>query len=404
MLTGSGDQRVRSSGRHLVGLVPGADGRVVVARLDPAGVRGRLEARTGTAELEELGVDVRIVPESDPEDPNVLASRPLLAKLGLPLRAEVERVRAPGSGALGPSALFYWGIIAGAAGGLALGGYVLVRTFRREMRLARLKADFVGNLSHELKTPLTSIAMFTEMLREGRLSTAEDREEAYDVLTQEASRLQRIVGRMIDTVRRETRAEPYALRPADLNRPVREAASRLRRIVTEPGLDLVLDLAPGPLPVLLDEAAMDDTVTNLLSNSWKYRQGDRARITVRTRRRRRSAELVVADDGVGIPRHERRKVFEMFYRADQYLTRAVPGTGLGLALVRTIVRAHRGSVRIEGGDGGRGTLFRLRFPLTRAPLAPGAPPSRAPEPAPSRDAPTGPGRHDVANATRGSTP
>ena len=82
-------------------------------------------------------------------------------------------------------------------GGLALGGYILVRTLRREMRLARLKADFVSNLSHELKTPLTSIALFTEMLREGKLATPEDREEAYDVLTQESGRLQRIVGRVL---------------------------------------------------------------------------------------------------------------------------------------------------------------------------------------------------------------
>jgi two-component system sensor histidine kinase SenX3 len=113
----------------------------------------------------------------------------------------------------------------------------------------------------------------------------------------------------------------------------------------------------------MDRQGMDDVVTNLLSNAWKYKRGDRVRITVRTARRGRYAELVVSDDGVGIPREERRRVFEMFYRADQLLTDQVAGTGLGLALVRSAVREHKGTVRIEAGVGGRGAAFRLRFPL-----------------------------------------
>jgi signal transduction histidine kinase len=135
--------------------------------------------------------------------------------------------------------------------------------------------------------------------------------------------------------------------------------------VTEEGLDLEVGLSPDPLPALLDDSAMDDAVTNLLSNAWKYRNGDRARIVVRTAPVGRKVEVVVSDDGIGIPRRERRKVFEMFYRAEAFLTRSVPGTGLGLALVRTIVRAHKGSIRIETGEGGVGTLFRLRFPRHR---------------------------------------
>jgi signal transduction histidine kinase len=168
---------------------------------------------------------------------------------------------------------------------------------------------------------------------------------------------------MLEVARRASRSTPYHLEPGDLNRPVQAACGRFRRIVKDEGLDLEVRLSGEPLPLLMDPAAMDDVVTNLLSNAWKYRRGERARVAVRTARRGRRAELVVSDDGVGIPRGERRRVFEMFYRSNPLLTQSVAGTGLGLSLVRGIVRAHRGRIRIETGDGGVGTRFCLRFPL-----------------------------------------
>jgi signal transduction histidine kinase len=340
-----------------------------------------VEDRVDGPALGDLGVELRVLAPDATAEGEVEASRTVAeAGVALPFQAVLVRVRPPAPSFGGPSDLFYWAIIAGATGGLALGGYVLVRTIRREVRLARLKADFVSNLSHELKTPLTSIAMFTEMLRDGKMTTAEDREEAYDVLTQEAGRLQRIVTSMIDVARREARAVPYELKLGDLNAPVHEAAARMRRLVTEPGLDLRVETAGAPLPVRMDAAAVDDAVTNLLSNAWKYRNGDRAKIVVRTTRAGRRAEVVVSDDGVGIPRRERRRVFEMFYRADAFLNRSVQGTGLGLALVRTIVRAHKGTVRIETGENGVGTTFRVRIPLAKGPLP-------APAPAPVRTEP-----------------
>ena len=108
-----------------------------------------------------------------------------------------------------------------------------------------------------------------------------------------------------------------------------------------------------------------------------------------TRALRRRVEVVVEDDGIGIPRHERRKVFEMFYRAEDYLSRAVPGTGLGLALVRTVVRAHRGRVRIESSALG-GTTFRLRFPVARGAALPAPRRAAAAPPLPAK-APAGGG-------------
>ena len=293
--------------------------------------------------------------------------------------------------ATGPRETFYWFILGLATLGVSIAGFVLVRILRREVHLARLKADFVSNLSHELKTPLTSISMFTEMLKDGRLGDA-DRQEAVDVIAQESERLQRIVSRMIDVARREAASTGYALVPGDLNGPVRAACERFRRLERDPALVLDVRLATDLPPMLLDGGAIDDAVTNLLANAWKYRKGDGARVQVTTRRAGRRVELSVADDGIGISRHDRRRVFEMFFRADNYLSRNVPGTGLGLALVRTIVRVHRGRVRIEGAPGGR---FDLRHPLPAGPAD--APPDR---PGRSRDAAV-PGRPGEARPRRG---
>ena len=323
--------------------------------------------------------------------------------LSLPFQATVTRVREPGGEPGGRSELFYWAIIGLAAVGFVFGGILLVRLMTREIRLAQLKADFVSNLSHELKTPLTSISLFTEMLQEGKLTSPEDQQEGFDILAQESERLQRVVKRMIEVARQESRGVAYEMSTGDLNRPVLEATNRFRRIVTEPGLDLRIELAPEPLLMRLDATALDDVITNLLTNAWKYKRGDRATIHVRTARRGRRAELTVQDDGIGIPRSERKRVFEMFYRADQFLTQPVAGTGLGLALVRTVVRAHKGRVRITPGAGGVGTTFRLRFPLVRGvamlPTKPSAPPQNAEPAAVAANAGPGEARNDISGAT-----
>ncbi len=370
-----GEPRVARYDRFLVGLVPDvplpiapSQGSMVrhhgVVVLNERAVLDLLEEAGRSSELSRQGLLLRVSPVGEPAPTDYAAARELGPEpwLHIPFRATLLRVHPYALPSEGPGEPFYWVIILLATGGLAMGAYVLSRLYTREVRLARLKADFVSSLSHELKTPLTSIMMFTEMLQDGQLTTEADRTEGLAVLAQETQRLQGIVARMLDVARREARGTPYDLVVGDLNEVVSKAVERFRRIVTEPGLDLGTALAPGPLEVAMDAAATDDVVTNLLTNAWKYRRGEAARIRVATARVGRRAELVVSDDGLGIARRDRRRVFEVFYRAEAYLTK-VSGTGLGLALVRTIVRAHRGSIRIETGDEGVGTRFRIRFPL-----------------------------------------
>lgn len=353
---------------ELLGVIVDATGHTHVARLDLQATEALIQENIDRDAFSRLGMEVKLFRlaanptlEGGAEPTGSLSLREQPTEL--PLRLAFFRVGEPEGETGVLSDLLFYVVIALAVAGLATGGFVLVRLLTREIRLATLKADFVSNLSHELKTPITSISLFTEMLDEGKMTDPEEQKEAFSVLAQESQRLQRTVARMIDVARGEARRNPYELEPGDLNTPVREATSRFERITTEPGLDLQVSLFPEPLPVRMDFQAMDDAVTNLLSNAWKYKRGDRVRISVRTARRGRHAELLVSDDGVGIPRAERRRVFEMFYRSEHYLTHPVAGTGLGLALVRSVVRGHKGTIRIEAGEGNRGAAFRLRIPL-----------------------------------------
>ncbi len=380
-----------TGGGHLVGLdsLPiGGEPEALLVKLDPATVTMLVRDETPRS----AGLALDLVPSGAPAaDPALLARTPFRLLYFEPgFDAVVSRTgEAAAVPSTGPRETFYWFILAFATLGLATSGIVLFRILRREVHLARLKTDFVSNLSHELKTPLTSISMFVEMIQDGRLEGGPELREGMDVIAQEVERLHRIVARMIDVARRESASTGYDLAPGDLNGPVRAACERFRRLERDPGLSLEVDLAPSLPPVLLDEGAIDDAVANLLGNAWKYRKGDRARVRVSTRAVRRGVELVVADDGIGIPRSERRRIFEMFYRAESFLTRSVPGTGLGLALVRTIVRVHRGRIRVEGAPG-VGTTFRIRLPGARgartprgAAAPPAAPPSLARAPSPT---------------------
>lgn len=320
-------------------------------------------------------------------------SRELTGPVHVPYRLAIFQTGQPVGVEDKYASFLFWAVILLAGAGLCVGGYVLVRLLTREVRLAQLKADFVSNLSHELKTPITSISLFTEMLEDGKLTEPEDQKEAFAVIGQEIRRLQRIVVRMIDVARGEARTTPYNLAPGDLNEPVAASVARFDRIITEPGLHLTSELHPEPLPIQMDVQALDDVVTNLLSNAWKYKRGDEAHIVVRTAKRGRHAELVVQDDGIGIPRAERRKVFEMFYRSEQYLTTPVAGTGLGLALVRSVVAGHKGRIDVDAAPGGVGSIFTLRLPLDASAAASTDPASNPEASAPSGSDPADASSH-----------
>jgi two-component system, OmpR family, phosphate regulon sensor histidine kinase PhoR len=244
----------------------------------------------------------------------------------------------------------------------AVTGYILGSIFLgRGASLARVQNDFLSSVSHELRTPLTAIGLFMESLRDGRLS-ADDQHRVLQLLETEVARLDTLVGRLLELSRLESGAHVFERARVDLSDIVREAQATFDAATLSRPTRLAIDLEPG-LSLLGDRATLVRATANLLINAWKY-TGEDKRIALQGRAVGRWIEITVIDNGIGIPRDERREVFEEFSRGKEATRRGTPGVGLGLALVRAVVRAHKGSVDVSSRPGA-GSTFRLRLPRGR---------------------------------------
>lgn len=233
---------------------------------------------------------------------------------------------------------------------LGFGIVSMFRSVRGELRLAKLKSDFVSGVSHELKTPLTSIRMFAEMLESGR---APDIAEYHRLIHQESLRLSRLVENVLDFARIEEGRKTFAFSERSLNDLAASAGRGFRR----EGVDLELKLPPEPVVARVDGDAVVGAILNLLENAVKYGGGKiELELTV-------GGKISVRDHGPGIPPGERERIFDKFYRGASAQSGPTGGAGLGLYLVRHTMAAHGGSVSVES-EVGEGSRFTLKFPLS----------------------------------------
>jgi signal transduction histidine kinase len=246
---------------------------------------------------------------------------------------------------------------------LALIGTGLVATYRlqrRESEIARLKSDFVANVSHDLKTPLSLIRMFAETLEMDRVPDEARRREYYAVLTRESERLSRLIDNVLDFSRIESGRQRYDIGHGPVEPVVHEVIESFRRPLHQQGFAVDVSIAPDLPDVPLDAEALKQALANLLDNAMKY-SADRRKIRVAARREGGGVAVEVADEGIGIPISERERIFEKFYRVGRSETQGRRGSGVGLALVKHIVEAHRGRVTVDGGPG-EGSRFTLHLP------------------------------------------
>lgn len=247
---------------------------------------------------------------------------------------------------------------------IGIGGWLLVTDLRRQLTLARQKTDFVSNVSHELKTPLTSIRMFSELLAEGRVTDAAKQRNYLQVITAEAARLTRLINNVLDFSRLERGEKKYAFTRCDLGAVVTETVETYRPHLEQAGFKLELDTPPAPVFVNGDRDALAQVLVNLLSNAEKYSNGQKE-IRVELRQCAQPLpflEVRVLDRGLGVPPGTEERIFEQFYRAHDSLSSGIQGSGLGLTLARQIARAHGGEVSHEAREGG-GSCFVLRLPV-----------------------------------------
>jgi signal transduction histidine kinase len=257
---------------------------------------------------------------------------------------------------------------------------------RRELKLSRLKSDFVANVSHELKTPLALIRLYAETLELGRVPHEERKGEYYRVIGKESRRLTQLINNILDFSRIEAGRKEYRLVPSEIGAVVREVVESYRFAIEKLGFTLVLELADDLPELALDPEALSQALINLLNNAIKY-SPEHKLITVGLRREQDRVLLSVTDRGIGIPRSEHRRIFEKFYRVETSLVHTTKGSGLGLALVQHITEAHGGHVELRSTPG-EGSTFTLSLPVSPEPRAPDAP-----EPARGTIAPGEVGEH-----------
>jgi signal transduction histidine kinase len=242
---------------------------------------------------------------------------------------------------------------------------------RRELKLSRLKSDFVANVSHELKTPLALIRLFAETLELGRVPSEDRKGEYYRVINKESRRLTQLINNILDFSRIEAGRKEYRLVSSDIGAVVRDVVENYRFAIEKLGFALALELGEELPPLALDPEALSQALINLLNNAIKYSPAQKA-ITVSVRRDGDRVLLSVHDRGIGIPRSEHRRIFEKFYRVETSLVHATKGSGLGLALVQHISEAHGGHVELRSTPG-EGSTFTLSLPVPAEPRAPAEP-------------------------------
>ena len=238
-------------------------------------------------------------------------------------------------------------------------GFLIFRAVSRELAVARLQSDFVAAVSHEFRTPLTALRQFTDRLRENDALDQDRRRICYEAQSRATERLTRLVESLLDFGRMEAGAHPYRFEPGDCGELVRHVVEDFRGEAQAGGYE-VKSRGAGDARIEMDREALSRAIWNLLDNAVKY-SPDHHTVEIDLQRRNGSVRISVRDYGIGIPAHERGAIFAKFHRGEMARTRGIKGTGIGLAMVAHIVKAHRGSVEVES-EPGKGSTFTIVLP------------------------------------------
>jgi two-component system phosphate regulon sensor histidine kinase PhoR len=263
-----------------------------------------------------------------------------------------------------PSVALVAGILVLCFCAVGLAGYTIGTFFvTRGASLAAIQNEFLALVSHELRTPLTSIRLFIDTLREGRVREDAEKHQCLSIIVQELNRLDGLVGRLIDLSKIQHRHGMFERSVVHVDHLVADALAAFDavRIGGEVALEVGVQ---SDMLVMGDRAALAQAVGNLLANAWKYTPAQGKRIALVATGDNRHVTISVTDNGDGIANSERDAIFEKFQRGSAARQRGNQGAGLGLAIVRGVVEAHRGTVDVKS-DGVHGARFRIILPRHR---------------------------------------
>ncbi len=258
---------------------------------------------------------------------------------------------------------FYGVLLVFIIGLMVLGAILIVRDISRESETTRLKTEFVHNISHELKTPLTLIRLYGETLQYKKSLSEEEKDEAYEIITKESERLSHLINNVLDFSRIEMGRKEFDFKKGDLAQVVRDTLESYRYHLEKKGFTIHEEIATDIPEMIFDDEAMASVLINLLSNALKFSPHEK-KVIVRLFRDNGHVILQVQDKGIGISQKELSRIFDRFYRSKGEAVAEAKGSGLGLTLVKHITEAHGGKVDVESRPG-EGTAFSIILPLHR---------------------------------------
>jgi two-component system, OmpR family, phosphate regulon sensor histidine kinase PhoR len=237
------------------------------------------------------------------------------------------------------------------------------KNIKKEIDLAQIKNEFVSNVSHELRTPLALINMFAETLFMGRVKSEEKKNEYYGIIQQETERLSKIVNKILNFSKIEAGKWKYNFTIVDLNALSERIFLNYKFHLENKNFKFTFESSGNVLNGVLDAEAVSEALINLIDNAVKYSE-ERKNITIRTGKESDFIYVEVEDFGLGISDEDHKKIFEKFYRIQSGNIHNTKGTGLGLTLVKHIIDAHTGKIKLQSTLN-KGSIFRLTFPSTK---------------------------------------
>jgi two-component system phosphate regulon sensor histidine kinase PhoR len=244
---------------------------------------------------------------------------------------------------------------------LILGTYFIAGAIRRESETSRMQADFVSAVSHEFRSPLTSMRQLSEILAEGRVFSEDRRQLYYETLVRETTRLQRLIEGLLNFGRMDARARHFRFEELDAALLVQRVVSEFETQMTGTGRRIELSGSESPCLIDADAEAISVALRNLLDNAIKY-SPDCPTVWVEWGVHRDRLAIQVRDKGSGIAHSERKAIFRKFVRGTAATATNAKGSGVGLAMVRHIVAAHGGEITVAS-EPGQGSAFTMLLPL-----------------------------------------
>ena len=243
-----------------------------------------------------------------------------------------------------------------------IGLIMIIQDITERQKMENMQTDFVANVSHELKTPLTTIKSYTETLLDGALSDPETAMSFLSIIDTESDRMNRLVKELLQLSRLDYKQEKWLMKEINLIALLKVCVTNVELTAKAKNQHLnYIFNAEDEIRVVVDKDGIEQVILNVLSNAIKY-TGDNGRIDIDAFTSGKKACIVITDNGIGIPESELARVFERFYRVDRARSRSMGGTGLGLAISKQIIEEHDGSIELSSHEG-RGTKVTVTLPI-----------------------------------------